>query len=145
MTDEQKREMLKAAARAAGLRLTWGEKYRVGDEVVDCTDMPYALSGSPDVGPVYWSPLEDDGDALRLAVKLGLSFAHYPIYDHPKHAVIVYRRTLGDDGESHVTEAEALERYCGDPCTATRLAIARAAAEIGRQMQSAEKGVNDGR
>lgn len=138
MTEAEKREMLEMAAKAVGLQLTWGEKYKIGDDEVDCTDLPYALGGSPDVSPVYWNPIEDDGDALRLAVKLGLSFAHYPIYEQPKHAVIVYRRTLGDDGESHVTEAEALERYCGDPCTATRLAITRAAAEIGRQMQSAE-------
>lgn len=138
MTEAEKRELLGMAAKAAGVRY---------DPELS---KPHPTSGAfwglwllYDREPTehdrrHWNPLEDDGDALRLAVKLGLSFAHYPIYEQPKHAVIVYRRTLGDDGESHVTEAEALERYCGDPCAATRLAITRAAAEIGRQMQSAE-------
>lgn len=128
MTDEQKRELLEAAARAAGLRLTWGEKYRVGDEVVDCTDVPYALSGSPDVGPVYWNPLEDDGDALRLAVRLRIKFR--------------YNEALGQalawTGGSNDHEALASIGECmGDENACARLAITRAAAEIGRQMQSA--------
>ncbi|MFN9915624.1 MAG: hypothetical protein ACK53L_23740, partial [Pirellulaceae bacterium] len=70
MTD---RELLELAAKAAGLgTLVWGDKYKLGDDEIDCTDMPYVRSGQPDEGDVFWNPLTDDGDALRLAVKLGL-------------------------------------------------------------------------
>lgn len=137
MTEAEKREMLEMAAMAVGLQLTWGEKYKIGDEVVDCTDLPYALSGSPDVGPVYWNPLEDDGDALRLAVKLGLSIRHYPIFATPKFAVLACEKRWSADAERDIG-CEDIQRYDGDPYAATRLAITRAAAEIGRQMQSAE-------
>lgn len=58
----------------------------------------------------YWCPLTDDGDALRLAVKLGL---------------------LADDGYT-ATFCNALDK--DDPYAATRRAIVRAAAEIGRTM-----------
>lgn len=68
------RELLEAAARAVGLRLTWGEKHKVGEDEVDCTDIPYVESDSPDEAPWYWNPLEDDGDALRLSVATGEPF-----------------------------------------------------------------------
>ena len=71
---------------------------------------------------VAWNPLLDDGDALRLAVKLNL---HINIdFDLPKHEV----RVFGED-------AEAAEK--GDPYAATRRAIVRAAAEIGKAMSHA--------
>jgi hypothetical protein len=108
MTD---RELLELAAKAAELRITWGEKYRVGDTEVDCTDLPYTMSDSPDESPRYWNPLEDDGDALRLAVKLDI---------------------LG--GSSEFRHFRAMERFAGqehDDCRATRRAIVRAAAVIG--------------
>jgi hypothetical protein len=55
-----------------------------------------------------WMPLADDGDALRLAVKLDLFDA----------ATLTYEP----------------EEYRTDPYAATRRAITRAAAEIGRGM-----------
>jgi hypothetical protein len=70
MTD---RELLEAAAKAARLALTWGEKYKLGDDIIDCTDISYAASNQPDESDVHWDPLNDDGDALRLAVKLKLN------------------------------------------------------------------------
>lgn len=80
-----------------------------------------------------WNPLEDDGDALRLALVLGLSFEPYPIYNTEKHSVIVKQRRRSDQlRESNPTEC--IERYQGDPMGATRRAIVRAAAEIGRAM-----------
>ena len=67
------RELLELAAKAAGLgSLVWGEKYKVGDDEVDCTDMPYIRSGQPDEGDVYWNPLTDNGDAFTLMVTLRL-------------------------------------------------------------------------
>ena len=53
------RELLKLAAKAAGIAVDW----RKG---VDCL----CYSGSP--YNEAWNPLEDDGDALRLAVDLQL-------------------------------------------------------------------------
>lgn len=66
-----------------------------------------------------WRPLDDDGDALRLAVKLSL---HVKIC---RRMVLVEGRELGDD---------QFERLTPDPYAATRRAIVRAAAEIGAAM-----------
>lgn len=65
-----------------------------------------------------WNPLDDDGDALRLAVKL---FLHVSVDDGFTEAQGDYRP---------LTEA-----HDGDPYAATRRAIVRAAAEIGRGME----------
>ncbi len=112
------REMLELAARAAGIRsLVWGEKYKVGDDEVDCTDMPYIRSGQPDEGDVYWNPLTDDGDALRLAVTCGL-------------VVDCSRPSAGEPYKQH---AIWLDETMSN-AELTRRAIVRAAAEIGRKM-----------
>jgi len=66
--------------------------------------------------PDGFSPLTDDGDAFRLAVKLNIS----PMYGIPSVAVCAYSR-----GESYAT----------NPYEATRRAIVRAAAEIGKGMK----------
>ncbi len=111
------RELLERAAKAAGLRLTWGDKYRVGDDEIDCTDVPYALSNSPDESPFYWNPLTDDGDALRLAVRLSLD-----IFTND-----------GDGGHTSVgggTDVFVQETHGTDPLAATRRAIVRAAAAL---------------
>ena len=57
----EKRELLEAAARAAGLfdNLIWWE-------LAGC----FQIKG--EMPAKLWNPLEDDGDALRLAVKLGI-------------------------------------------------------------------------
>ena len=114
MTDD--REMLKLAAKAAGVRLTWGEKFRVGDTEVDCTDLPYAVSSSPNESPRYWNPLDDDGDALRLAVRLGhrIDTPKYNGFGSSANNVTVFRD--------------------GCPFAQTRRAIVRAAAELGKSM-----------
>lgn len=70
--------------------------------------------------PVGFSPLTDDGDALRLLVMLT---AH--------DMVIVTIGRNGCDLEFDSLVHDISER--GDPFAATRLAIVRAAAEIGRQ------------
>lgn len=69
---------------------------------------------------LLWNPLTDDGDALRLAVKLGLDVDHF--------------------GNSEVVEAWVVGiqpcavEYNSDRYAATRRAIVRAAAEIGKAM-----------
>jgi len=83
-----------------------------------------------------WNPLTDDGDALRLAVKLGLHVMQYPIYDEPKHSAIAKKSArLLDD--TCVDMCVGIEVYGSDPYAATRRAITRAAAEIGRQKEEA--------
>ena len=58
MTD---RELLEAAAKAAGIeKILWHDK-QPGGWLDGC--------GAPST---WWDPLDDDGDALRLAVKLRL-------------------------------------------------------------------------
>jgi hypothetical protein len=68
-----------------------------------------------DAGSDYWNPLTDDADALRLAVKLRMSIvfgANYVIVDNNVQAPTI--------------------NNADDPYAATRRAIVRAAAEIGR-------------
>lgn len=89
------RESLELAAKAAGHTITGWCAGRRGAAWAELSDTS------------KWNPIEDDGDALRLAVKLGIDV--FPWQD--KHR----------------------DRH--DPYAATRRAIVRAAAEIGRQMQ----------
>jgi hypothetical protein len=60
MTD---RELLEAAARAAGIQLRF---LSTGSGPVPFSDGPWRVG--------EWNPLTDDGDALRLAVKIGEPF-----------------------------------------------------------------------
>jgi hypothetical protein len=66
-----------------------------------------------DSEPVIWNPLTDDADALRLAVKLGL------IVECGRAWISRHGPMFGED-------------VLPDPYAATRRAIVRAAAEIGR-------------
>lgn len=73
-------------------------------------------------GTTEWNPLTDDGDALRLAVKLNLVYMPYP----NDFAVRVTR----------LDSPEFIEHYgnTNDPYAATRRAIVRAAAEIAKNI-----------
>ena len=66
-----------------------------------------------------WNPLADDGDALRLAVKLNL-------------VVLSDQTGISTANGMH---QRAKELHGTDPLAATRRAITRAAAEIGRSMK----------
>ena len=67
-----------------------------------------------------WNPLSDDGDALRLAVKLGIE-------------LIFTKNKIGAGrGNLSIYPWVNEDRNVGDPYAATRRAIVRAAAEIGR-------------
>jgi len=66
-----------------------------------------------------WNALVDDGDAFRLAVKLGIGMRHHVNWSQ------VFSLQTGVDDFHHDT----------DPYSATRRAIVRAAAEIGRMMK----------
>jgi hypothetical protein len=71
-----------------------------------------------------WNPLEDDGDALRLAVKLGLMLDE-----------ITQGYMAGHWVATHTNIESCYELAIPDPYAATRRAITRAAAEIGRNMK----------
>ena len=101
MTD---REMLELAARAAGLK----EFTEINGRFAVRT----RFTGMQDWSP--WNPLTDDGDALRLAVKLGLHVMQYPIYDEPKHSAIAKKSArLLDD--TCVDMCVGIEVYGSDP------------------------------
>ena len=76
-----------------------------------------------------WNPLADDGDALRLAVRLKL-FVDCG-YCVATEAESIHGKWHG--GGEH-PEAGVSHDEC-DPFAATRRAIVRAAAEIGRAMK----------
>ena len=97
MTD---RELLELAAKAAGIELKWSGEM----------DVPPRMQPSWE----SWSPLTDDGDALRLAVKLLITVTFGANY------VIVGGNQM------------PLVNNANDPYAATRRAIVRAAAEIGK-------------
>ena len=105
------KEMLKLAAKAAGMTLTLGG---------------YLEAVREDEEGRQWNPLTDDGDALRLAVKLQIDMEFY-VENGSTSAVLVeycdYRCNIGRD------EVEPK----GDIYNATRRAIVHAAAEIGKK------------
>lgn len=102
------KQMLELAAKAAGL------KYHA---FVNDPFIGYGLSIG-DLETPIWNPLTDDGDALRLAVKLGLEMS---INLKQKHTTAY--------GLSHPVLVKI--GHGDDPYAATRCAITRAAAEIG--------------
>jgi hypothetical protein len=110
MTD---RELLVAAAKAAGHGDVWSL-----DEHPDVTYIGPRYDGGT-VRYRVWNPLTDDGDALRLAVKLRIDLSIWP----DKACVQSVGGVLLDQ--------PIFEN--GDPYAATRRAIVRAAAEIGRE------------
>jgi hypothetical protein len=73
-----------------------------------------------------WNPLTDDGDALRLAVKLNMSICRPVEGDSLPH--------YGTYAISHSQKIDVKEIDKGDPYAATRRAIVRAAAEVGKAM-----------
>ena len=109
MTD---RELLKLDAEAAGYlpnrNWTWSD--RVGDSGA----YRYRVAGDW----VEWNPLTDDGDALRLAVMCKLTITYVANEAWPDVIAI--------------TGHQITEQVGRDPFAATRRAIGRAAAEIGR-------------
>lgn len=105
MTD---RELLELAALAGGVVGTY-----------DCGVIWYKNPFGDDAG---FNPLNDDGDAFRLAVKLGFGIS-IPLAN--KRTDVVCFSDI---------RVSAIEAH-GDPYAATRRAIVRAAAEIGKRIK----------
>lgn len=77
----------------------------------------------------HWNPLTDDGDALQLVVNLHLIIGVYDSYTSV---------CLTNSADKLFTAEESLcwnSETNGNPCAATRKAITRAAAEIGRNIK----------
>jgi hypothetical protein len=110
MTDK---ELLELAAKAVGF-LNW-TSYNTG---------LFVETGSRRGSTGYhWNPLTDDGDALRLAVKLGIEYRR-----------ITIPHNIGIQAYDDTIQA-VFESYSDDPYATTRRAIVRAAAEIGKDMK----------
>jgi len=99
------RELLELAAKAAGeLSPYWYGRESYFDGVLD-----------------RWNPLTDDGDALRLAVKL---YFDVRISEIHRDTFVYFSGGVSAD-----------EAHRKAPYAATRRAIVRAAAEIGKGME----------
>lgn len=107
MTQDTDRELLEWAAKAAGIELN------------NASMIPMYME---DGQWIVWNPITDDGDALRLAVKLGMMIDQFPNRGEPS-------------AYAYTTRGSAMQPYEGDPYAATRRAIVRAAAEIGKAMK----------
>lgn len=99
--------MLEAAAKAAGRVFHWDGHVLVLDDYC-----------SPDECSA-WNPLTDDGDALRLAVKLQLQITPGT---YNKDEFTAFRAAAGEAHERY--------SYLQDEYAATRRAIVRAAASL---------------
>jgi hypothetical protein len=117
MTD---RELLELAAKAAGYATIQYQNLKDSS-----LDIRYGIDEAIWNGEDYWNPLENDGDALRLAVKLNL-------FIDTCGADVLAGWVVDKDALSMNTLTQAKN---GDPYAATRRAIVRAAAEIGKSME----------
>jgi len=130
MTDK---ELLELAAKAAGWKWWqskhgyWNVENQTGESMSCCVGWSKfdQFTGEALLDPTPydalmecgWNPLIDDGDALRLAVKLNIPF----------HSNPVWSEVFGGVGG-------IVEQNNGDPYAATRRAIVRAAAKIGKTL-----------
>ena len=112
------RELLEAAAKAAGLHF---HGLRVGLDYTNC----YVSKTGDAEDWFVWSPLTDDGDALRLAVAIGMK---------PERCFqVIIDGDFERTGVRHTDRGgkyDSLEEHVKDPYAATRRAIVRAAAAI---------------
>lgn len=122
MTD---RELLDLAAKAAQLPIEWRADYV---SVHDFTSEQPRHIVSGFTSYVYdneWNPLTNDGDALRLAAQLRLTIS-WDRFDDDDYAIVTPPNSHQGQGQDCMVDQS--------PYAATRLAIVRAAAEIGRSL-----------
>lgn len=128
------RELLELAARAVGIELEWCQEWCGGQ---GCYMTPVVPAPTDPIlsKRVPWNPLQDDGDALRLAVKLRLSIDH-------NHSADQQRWVAADRNgcEGCYAPVSCVEDDFDDESqrsSATRRAITRAAAQMQLQEESA--------
>ena len=127
------RELLALAAKAAGLQLcgySWIGENEDDDECEVLESAFVKLHPEQELA-TKWKPLTDDGDALRLAVKLGL--------DVDVHRKDPTGGVAGVEVRGYVPRRLLVTEPASDNgdalFAATRRAIVRAAAAIGETMQ----------
>ena len=103
MDAQEQRRLLELAAKAAGMKARYFADHWPGLKVFG--------------DPRPWNPIDDDGDALRLAIDLELDVSL------GKSGAVV------EFGRLQIEELDA-----SDPYAAVRLAIVRAAAAVGEKM-----------
>ena len=109
-------ELLTLAAKAAGIDAEVYSEFGLGPEGLWLKGSRTADNSS------YWNPLHDDGDAFRLAVKLGIDVSH---------------KTFGNVIADHYTRPERKKivlHHGADPYAATRCAIVSMAAMMSQAM-----------
>jgi hypothetical protein len=113
------RNTLELAAKAAGFWFEWDfDEHHEGPSIIE------------DYCPVEWSPLENDGDAFRLAVHLRLTL------EFRDGGAFAHCDLCGQDNPVSANNFD-------DLAEAARRAIVGAAAEIGRRMTFADSPPED--
>ena len=112
MNQQDKIKLLELAALAGGIQFRgydlWYEDFSAYDPEMDCN--------------YQWNPIDDDGDAFRLAMKLDMN-----LFSTNGIAYAMESETDGSD--------EQQVHHRNDPCAAMRLAVVRVAVEIGKLMK----------
>lgn len=112
------RELLELAAKAAGYII---DEYTAEGAWVHVKNAELNSDGEPQI--FHWKPRVEAGDALRLAIKLGMT-----IYQGYRKSIV---EAVPNGGQPPIIVKEA---YGDDPTAATCLAIFRAAAAIGEAL-----------
>ncbi len=126
------KELLELAAKAAGIEL---KPMQINNVTKQGDDRFIGYMTNPQEWSRGWfDPLKDDGDALRLAVKLDIEF-----YQADDEGRASYAGYWGKPERRDVTRMFCIEYHDdllhkGDSYAATRRAIVRAAAAIGEGM-----------
>ena len=114
MTNLKDVDLLRQAAKAVGDEIFEGTGGYGSDNM---RNHFYILQDKIMYTPKEWNPLTDDGDALRLAVKLGIA-----------------TRRISNKAMASSSVGQ-FDEYCDDdPYAATRRVIVRAAAAIGSKL-----------
>jgi hypothetical protein len=117
------RELLENAARTVGVNGKYVKAHHAfGDQWVEGIDTG-AL--------IYWNPLANDGDALRLAVGLQLT-----VHNEHLNAGAAYCTNAGGGAFETVWSGTNEDGLIPEDYAATRRAIVLAAAEIGKRIDS---------
>lgn len=118
MTEQTDRELLERAAKAAGHAVEWRPMVASGEG-------GEWLAMKDGNGWIEWNPLTDDGDALRLAVKLRIDLQLFSLVPEAWRPQGIARAMVDRLGQARGVPVEN-----DDPYAATRRAIVRAAAAL---------------
>jgi hypothetical protein len=121
------RELLELAAKAADIKVEWSEWCTA--RKAEFGLIKHTKHEGFWIGGQQWNPLTDDGDALRLAVKLSKMDGGVALMLNSRFNSAYFAQCYTN--ENVVSPTEYMTE---DPYAATRRAIVRAAAEIGRAM-----------